>query len=467
MTRVLVACAIALSIVLTGCGSELRTGASSDPATIAPRGTLAFASFEIAPDGREKASFDAAFGKLLGDAPEAKLGAAFTRAAQTSGKLDYLTDVRPWLGKTLSLAVTRAAPDGCDFALLAASTDDDAARAAIDKDLAGTSAVSRSYRDVSYKLLGDGTANGVVSHFLVAGTEAAFKAVVDASKDGQSLSDTEQWKAAVGDRGKGKVGLAYLDAKGLLQSFASGLPGAQRVAVPLLLGLVDLHPFVATLEARPDALVVDVSSPGTKPDPDGPAAASSPLIETFPADAWLAAAAPKVGETLTKALAALKANPLIAAQYGALADSFRARTGLDIDKDLLTLGDAGLFARGTTPSSAGGTLVAHAKSATLQRLRALLASRTKGRLGVRAAVRPAARLGAAPLFEKATAAVGGRPTVFVDFARALELARASAHDRSRGHLQQALPRLRHIEFIAAGARRAAGLDVVRGVVGLR
>jgi hypothetical protein len=57
--------------------------------------------------------------------------------------------------------------------------------------------------------------------------------------------------------------------------------------------------------------------------------------------------------------------------------------------------------------------------------------------------------------------------VFVDLTRALELARASARHRAHGHLQQALPRLRHIEFIAAGARRAAGLDVLRGVIGLR
>jgi hypothetical protein len=36
--------------------------------------------------------------KLLGPNPEAKLGAAFTEATQTSGKLDYETDVKPWLG---------------------------------------------------------------------------------------------------------------------------------------------------------------------------------------------------------------------------------------------------------------------------------------------------------------------------------------------------------------------------------
>lgn len=465
MKHVVIVCA-ALLVALAGCGSEQPAGAP-DPATIAPRGTLAFASFQVAPDGPEKADFDAAFGKLLGHAPEAKLGAAFTRAAQTSGTLDYMRDVRPWLGRTVSVVVTRVAPGGGDFALLAASTDDDAARAAIDKDLAGTDAVSRSYRGVSYKLLHDGTANGVVPNFLVAGSEAAFKAVVDAAEDGNGLADSEQWKAAVGNRGDGTVGLAYLDAKGVLQSLASGLPGAQRVAIPLLLGLVDLHPFVATLDALPDALVVDVSSPGTKPDPRGAAAASSTLIDSFPADAWFAAAAPQVGQALAKVVGALKANPLIAAQYGAMAKAFRARTGLDVGDDLLTLGDVGVFARGMKPSAASAKLVARARASTLRRLRALIGPPTRGRVGVVGGVRPASRLGDTPLFEKAAAAIGGRPAVFADFARALELVRRSPHHGSDAHFQQALSLLRHVEFVAAGARRGAGADVLRGVIGLR
>src|SRR4051794_20859619 len=197
-------------MALTGCGSSAGTGAGTvDPATLAPPGSLAFATFELAPQGPEKAGFEAAFGKLLGPAPEARLGEAFTKAAQTSGRLDYLADVKPWLGDSVSVAVTRVAPRDGDFALLVASTDDGKAQAAIDKDLAGTHAQSRTYRDVSYKVLDDGTANGVIPGFLVAGTEAAFKAVVDASKDGKSLADSDQWKSSVGNRGDGKVGLAY------------------------------------------------------------------------------------------------------------------------------------------------------------------------------------------------------------------------------------------------------------------
>lgn len=465
MKRTLLACAAAVLVAVSGCGANVGAGAP-DPATVAPPGALAFATFDMAPQGSEKAGFDAAFGKLLGPAPEAKLGAAFTKAAQTSGKLDYLSDVKPWLGGTLSVVVTRVAPRACDFALLAASTDDEKARAAIDKDLAGVGTVEKSYRDVSYKVQDDGTVNAIFSHFLVAGTEPAFRAIVDAEKDGKSLADSEQWKASVGDRGDGKVGLAYVDAKGLLQSLAANLPGAQRVAAPLLLALVQLHPFVATLDAQADALVVDVSSPGTKPDARGPGAASSPLIESSPADAWLAMAVPDVGQALGKIAGALKANPLIAAQYAQIAERFRERTGLDLDKDILTLGDVGFFMRGTTPSKAEGTLVVESRRATIQRLRALVARHVhKHRLRVRG---PATGgLGDTALFDKAAAALGGRPTLFADFGRALELAAASPNHSSDAHFQRALPRLRHIEFVAAGARRDAGLDVARVVFGLR
>jgi hypothetical protein len=76
-------------------------------------------------------------------------------------------------------------------------------------------------------------------------------------------------------------------------------------------------------------------------------------------------------------------------------------------------------------------------------------------------------LGTTPLFAKANAAIGSRPTLFVDFAPALRLAAASPHHRDDAHFQRALPRLRHVEYIAAGARRDEGLDVVRGVIGLR
>ena len=467
MKRVLVACAAAVLIAVAGCGSTTGTSGAPSAATLAPPGTLAFATFTIAPQGQEKADFDSAFGKLLGPNPEAKLGAAFTKAASTGGKLDYQSDVKPWLGDTISVAVTRVAPHGGDYALLVASTDDQKAQAAIDKDLAGRNPQTRTYRDVSYKVLDDGTVNGVVSHFVVAGTEPAFKAVVDAAKDGKSLADSDQWKASVGNRGDGKVGLAYVDAKGLLQSLASNLPGAQRLAAPLLLGLVQLHPFVATLDAQPDALVGDLSSPGTRPDPRGPGAASSPLIESMPAGAWLALAVPDVGQTLSKVADALKANPLIAAQYGQVAQRFRQRTGLDLDNDILKLGDVGLFAKGTTKSSLSATVVAESQGATLRRLQALASQAKHGHLQVRAPKRAAQPLGATPLFAKAKAAIGQRPTLLVDFASALALAAKSPHHRGDAEFQRMLPRLRHVEYVAAGARQDGGLDVARAVIGLR
>jgi hypothetical protein len=191
------------------------------------------------------------------------------------------------------------------------------------------------------------------------------------------------------------------------------------------------------------------------------------LIESMPAQAWFALAVPDVGQALGKVATALKANPLIASQYGRVAQAFRARTGLDLDKDLLTLGDVGLFARGTTPPTVRGTLVTEARRATLRRARALAATHAKDKLAVMAPRSAAEPLGETPLFKKAAATIGSRPTLFVNFGPALSLAAKSSHHRSDAHFQRAFPRLRNIEYIAAGARRDGGLDVARGVIGLR
>src|SRR4051794_37122634 len=117
MKRGLALLVVVLLLVVTGCGSNpASTGV--DPASLAPQGTLAYATLNLAPEGAEKADFDAAFGKLLGGAPQQKFGEAFTHAASTSGKLAYETDVKPWLGDSLSLVVTKVAREKGDFAVL-------------------------------------------------------------------------------------------------------------------------------------------------------------------------------------------------------------------------------------------------------------------------------------------------------------------------------------------------------------
>jgi hypothetical protein len=85
----------------------------------------------------------------------------------------------------------------------------------------------------------------------------------------------------------------------------------------------------------------------------------------------------------------------------------------------------------------------------------------------RAALRPSARLGDTGLFRKAAAAVGGRPTLFVNLAPALQLAGGSPHHRGDQQFQKLLPRLQHLEYLTVGARRDGKLDVVRAVLGLR
>ncbi|MFL5896119.1 MAG: DUF3352 domain-containing protein [Thermoleophilaceae bacterium] len=505
MKRLLAACAATVAVVAAGCGAGSGSGAG-DPARLAPAASVAYASFELAPQGPEKDGFDAAFGKLLGPDPETQIAKGFTDAIKEHGsKLDYEQDVKPWLGDTAAAVVTGVSRDHPDYAVLVASTNDDKARAAIDKDLEGSGATSSSYRGVDYRLLSDGTANAVVDHFLVAGSEAGLKAVVDTSKDGKPLSDTQQWHESVGDRADGKIGLAYVDLKALIQTAMSQLPGAQRIIAPLALGLVQLHPFVATLAANADSLVVDASSPGTPADKRGAGAASSALIESLPADSWGAFALPGIGQALTKITAGLKLNPLIGAQYARVKKQVLRQSGLDLERDVLAgIGDVAGFVRGTSPRTVGGGVVVQARNrAALKRtvltLPALIARshqvkvRRRGsgfdvtaahmpqpiqvRMGgpgvvgayggsaMRAALAPSGKLGDAALFRTASAAIGGRPTFFAALGPVLDLVRASGH--TDPSFAKAAPHLAHLQYAAVGARREGGTDVIRAVLGLR
>jgi hypothetical protein len=465
--RALAACLLALLIAVAGCGSATSQSGATDPASVAPANTLAYASFDMSPAGTAKSGFDAAFGKLLGPDPETQIGDAFTKAVETSGKLDWQTDVKPWLAGRVAVAVTSVGDHSCNFALLMPSSDDGQAQAAIDKDLAGVHTRDAEYRDVHYKLQGDGTANGIVDHAVVAGTETAFKDVVDGVKDGKTLAASDQFKTTVGDRGDGKAGLAYVDAKALLQSLASNLPGMQRVAAPILLGMADIHPFVATLDAQPDALIVDAASPGTKPDPRGPAAASSPLIESMPARAWFAAAVPDVGAALGKVVTALEANPLIGGQVARVSASVRAQTGIDLQKDVIDgLGDVGMFARGKKAVVVAQPNKPGALDNLMARLPTLVPDKARKHVRFRTGVNARSKLGDTVFFKKATALVGNRPSMFVNVAPALALAAQAPHHRRDAHFKRALPHLRHVDFVAAGARRDGDLDVLRGVVGI-
>jgi hypothetical protein len=503
--RAIAACAAVIAIA-AGCGSSPGSG-TDDPAKLAPAGTIAYASFELNPQGAEKADFDAAFGKLLGSDPSTRLKKGFADAIKEMGsKLDYQADVEPWLGDRVAAVVTGVRAGGPDFALLVASKDDDKARAAIEKDLAGRNAEKREYKGKDYRLLDGETANGVVDGFLVAGTEAAFKSVVDAA-GGSSLADTDAWKQSVGDRAAGKVGLAWFDLKAAVGSVSSQLPGAQRLAAPLLLGLVNLHPFVATLDANADSLVVDVASPGTPADKRGVQAASSELIEQLPADSWFAFALPGVGKSLQKVVDTLRLNPLIAGQYRQVTRKLRIETGLDLEGQVLAgIGNVGGFVRGGSPRTVGGALVVGAADskalattiATLPPLiardRSLRVSRHGGgfdvtskkmpkpvqvRIGAdraaaaygasntRAALTPNTTLGGTDLFRKATASIGGRPTVFATFAGIASLARSSPHKLEHHNAAEVQRTLAHLEYAAVGARREGKLDVLRAVLGLR
>ena len=131
----------------------------------------------------------------------------------------------------------------------------------------------------------------MVEDYAVIGTEAGFKAVVDASK-GEALDKNEQFEKAV-EGSEDKLGYAYVDTKALLSSLgaAGQLPGGTQL--PGLLGAAN-QPIVASLAATAEKVTVEAVT-GAPKGAGSQAAQASELLPGLPGDSWLGLGIPGLG----------------------------------------------------------------------------------------------------------------------------------------------------------------------------
>ena len=158
----------------------------------------------IRPEGSQRDDVLAAAGKVLATPdPQAKIQSLIEQAlSQSDGlKLDYEKDVTPWLGDKAGvwLAATSANEQPRGAAVLA-STDKDAAQAALDRAVKGSGQTftQRSYQGCRLRGRQDGAAAAVTDDFVVLGDEAELKRVLETLDGGEPLSGDDRYKAAVG-----------------------------------------------------------------------------------------------------------------------------------------------------------------------------------------------------------------------------------------------------------------------------
>ena len=215
----------------------------------------------------------------------------------------------------------------------------------------------REYEGTDYYVSGSqGFAAGVVDESaLVFGTEMAFKVAVDASQ-GESLAESEEYSDRVDELPEDPLASAFFEPAGLVAALegASDMDPGQAHALEPLLGGALSQPVAAALSVTDDSASVDIAAL-TESGPD--VSSESELLESLPAGAWLAVAAPELGPALQQAFDQLANSGIPGA--GLLEKRIHAATGLDLGDDVLGwLGDAALFVEGSAPPAFTAGLIA-------------------------------------------------------------------------------------------------------------
>jgi Protein of unknown function (DUF3352) len=369
MPRLAALALVSALLALAGCGGSTSSG-GDDPASLVPANAPVYFEATLRPDGDLRdGALDAAGKVLHTDDPQKRIDElvkeAFADTDEDGGlELDYARDVKPWLGEKAGVwaVSTEDGQDDKAVAILSA-TDTDKAQQAIDR-LSKESEKKfskKSYKDVSYKVNGEGDAVGIVEDFAVFGTEAEFKRTIQAA-DGDGLADDKRYKDAIGELSDDRLAHFYVDAKALVDQALRQQDASERQQTQQFLQgfqLDKLGPIAAGFSADGSRLAIDGFTSGSGSDYFKKFGAltgtgSTPLLGELPGDSWGALGAPKLGET-ARALYQQFAGALGGA---AIAQQLRSQLGLDLEQDVFSwIGDVAFFVRGTSPDAIDGGAV--------------------------------------------------------------------------------------------------------------
>jgi hypothetical protein len=351
--RLAVLAAAALAIPIAGCGSsDSSSGSDADPAKAIPASAPFYLEATVQPTGKQKADLEAALGKILRtDDPAGKITQLIDKSS-TNGKT-FEKDVKPWLGDKAAVAVTGTSAGSADWAIVINSTDDAKASKALESEPGYST--KRSYEGVDYRYSAkDKTAQGVVKHFAVAGTDTGFKQVVNVLEKGaDSLATNADLQDARGKVG-GRPGFMFVDMQSLLRNAAgsagSALGPQQLSAVNSL--FKRFRAFGVGISADAAAIRMSVASLG-----EGSGAGEGPgstlPLDKAPGGSWLAFTQSDIGKSIQGVLDSLKDS-----STSDQITQLETATGLNVKEDLLSwMGDAALFVEGDSLPALGGALV--------------------------------------------------------------------------------------------------------------
>lgn len=353
-----------LALAVAGCGDGGGGGGSSsasDPASLAPAGTVVFVEGTLQPSGQLKSNVEQ-IAQTVGGIDD--LGGTIVSELESQARdegepFDFEKEVEPWLGEKVGIFFKRLEDgDLSKPGLAIETTDTDAAQQFIDKHAATSEDPfeDASYEGVNYKFGGsDEQAAGLVGDFLVIGEDKqAFEDAVDTSK-GESLNDEDTFDDAISAASDGSLADVYVDVGTLIQQAGDSIdPNALQV-----LKSSGIEPSeataVASLVPGSDQVEIDVSSDlGNQKPPSGDA---SELLGSLPGDSFAAFAVSGFGEQLEEAIDNLDKTGIPGQVEPNQLKKGIDELGFDLDKIAASLEDAGAFASGSGKGNLGGALV--------------------------------------------------------------------------------------------------------------
>ena len=361
-TALSLTCAL-LALTAAACG-ESGSGSEGDPASLVPAGAAVYVEAAVQPEGERREDALAAAGKIMRtEDPAAKLRELIDKELAEEGEgLTWERDFASWLGEDAGVWATNFAADEPSWALIVASKDAEAAKAALARFAKTDDAphTDRSYKDIDYEVDDEGVAGGLVGDFLVFGTEDAFKRSVD-TRDGDKLTDSDRYKNAVDDLEDDRLGHFYVDVKPLIDAASKQDPeaAANLRQFESIVPLDKLGPITGAFSADGEGMTLDTLVTGV---PEGPfrnlaqlwTGGASELMGELPGDAWASFVTPKLGEAAESMFGSFAG----AIGGAAIAGQVKQSTGLDLQQDVFSwVGDVGLFVRGTDMATLDGALV--------------------------------------------------------------------------------------------------------------
>jgi Protein of unknown function (DUF3352) len=507
--------ALAALALLAGCGGGGGESSSTELASVAPSNTSVYVEATLRPTGALKTDVNELVGKVAGiDNVGQYVIAKLEEAASSEGEpVDYQKEIEPWLGEKASVFLNHFEAgnfEGTGFAVQVTETEE--AEEFVDKRLKttnGDSLESATYKGVEYEVdSGDESSIGMVGNLLVFGKDQrAFKEAVDAS-EGESLADVASYTGISSAGPDNSLADVFVDIGRLVEE--SGPIDPQTSEFLTTAGIeLDEATALASLVPSPDRLEIDLASRLGKESSGAPAAPK--LLGSLPAGSVAAFASGGVGKQFGEAVDSIDASGIPGQVPPHSLKSALKQAGINLDQIAASIGDAGVFAEGSSRASLGGALVLSVKNATeaanvvssvglLVRANGTpgvtaisgkatgfsvhgsglgakpLVVAAKGEriavaYGLPAALRglepgSGASLEDSPLYKEAVAALGSTPIRgFVDGPAALRLVDSLVSPLDSGY-REARPYLSKIGYLALGSTEEGGLSQARLIAGL-